>query len=406
MAGLPERKENNWMKTIKISLAVMAAFLLSFGLSATVSAFHGGGVAHCDGCHTMHNSENGQSIIEGGVVGVTGDSLTIGTDPGSTCLSCHVGSGRYHVFSDDGSNWTPGGDFYWLTKTFSYPVRSSTVTRHGYSFGHTIIAEDFGLVTPDPDLPQAPGGTFPSALLTCSSCHDPHGVKTTRTGPIAGSGSYGDAPPPGADLGNYRLLGDVGYRPASGIVTFTQPAPIATAPTLSNANETDSNHVDYGKGMSEWCSNCHPLFLAPGGAGQHKHPAGNTSGLGAAGILNNYNSYVKTGDLTGNAATSYLALVPFERQITDPTQLKADSTQGPDGGSNVMCLSCHRAHVSAFPNSGRWDFEEELIVDSHPQDTDTGAIAGDQLASYYGRDIATVFGTEQRSLCNKCHLKD
>jgi hypothetical protein len=394
------------MKTIKLCFAIMAAVMLSFGLSTTALAFHGGGVAHCDGCHTMHNSENGESIIDGGVVGVTGDYLTKGTDPGSTCLNCHAGSGSYHVLSQDGTNMTPGGDFYWLTKTFTYPVRGNPVTRHGYNFGHTIIAADFGFLTPDPDLNQAPGGTFPSALLTCSSCHDPHGVKVNKTGPIAGSGSYGGSPPPGAELGNYRLLGDIGYRPASGAVTFTNSPPIATAPTLQNPNETDTNHTDYGWNMSEWCSNCHTAFLAPGGAGQHKHPAGNTSGLGAGGIFNNYNSYVKTGDLTGNAATSYLALVPFERQIKDPTQLSAGDTQGPDGSSNVMCLSCHRAHISAFPNSGRWDFETELLAESHPQDTDTGAIAGDQLHSYYGRDIATVFDPEQRSLCNKCHVKD
>jgi hypothetical protein len=406
---LPERKENNWMKTIKLSLAIMAAVLLSFGLGATAFAFHAGGVAACDGCHTMHNSENGQSVIEGGVVGVTGDSLTKGTDPSSTCLNCHFDtnhSGSFHIMSDNGFDQTPGGDFYWLTKTFTWTVRGNPVTRHGYNFGHTIIAEDFGLMAPDPDLAQAPGGTFPSALLACSSCHDPHGVKVNRTGPIAGSGSYGDAPPPGGDLGNYRLLGDVGYRPSSGIVTFVNPPPIATTTRTAPNPESNTNHTDYGKGMSEWCANCHMAFWAPGGAGQHKHPAGNTSGLGANNIFNNYNAYVKTGDVTGNVADSYLSLVPFERQVSDPTQLSSTSSRGPDGSSNVMCLTCHRAHVSAFPNSGRWDFEAELLVDSHPQDTDAGAIAGDQLASYYGRDIATVFDPEQRSLCNKCHLKD
>ena len=115
MAGLPEIKENNWMKTIRLSITLMAAVLLSFGLGATAFAFHNGGVAHCDGCHTMHNSENGQSIIEGGVAGVTGDSLTKGIDPSSTCLTCHVGAGSFHVLSEDGSNMTPGGDFYWLS---------------------------------------------------------------------------------------------------------------------------------------------------------------------------------------------------------------------------------------------------------------------------------------------------
>ena len=384
----------------------MGAVLLSFGLSTAALAFHNGGVAHCDGCHTMHNSENGQSIIEGGVVGVTGDFLTMGSDPSSTCLNCHAGSGSYHVFSQDGSNMTPGGDFYWLTKTFSYPVRGNTVTRHGYNFGHTIIAADFGFLTPDPDLSQAPGGTFPSADLACSSCHDPHGVKANKTAPISGSGSYGNSPAPGTVLGNYRLLGDVGYGPANDVVTFINPPPIATTTRIAPQPETDSNHTDYGKGMSEWCANCHGAFLASGGAGQHKHPAGNNSGLSADGIFSNYNRYVATGDLSGSEATSYLALVPFERQISDPTQLDPNSTQGPDGTSNVMCLSCHRAHISAFPNAGRWDFETELLVDSHPAAGDTGVTGNDVLYSYYNRDIATAFNPEQRSLCNKCHLKD
>jgi hypothetical protein len=393
-------------KTYKLAL-IVGAGVLSLGLAGTALAFHDGGAGHCDGCHTMHNSENGESIIEGGVVGVTGDSLTKGIDPSSTCLTCHEGSGSYHIFSNDGSNMTPGGDFYWQTKTFTWTQRGSQVSRNGYNFGHTIIAADFGLVTPDPDLSQAPGGTFPSALLGCGSCHDPHGVKANRTLPIGVSGSYGQEPPAGTERGNYRLLGDVGYRPASGIVTFVNPAPIATTTRTSANPESDDNHTDYGKGMSEWCANCHGLFYAPGGAGQHKHPSGNTSGLGAAGIFNNYNTYVKTGDFTGTAATSYLALVPFERQIADPMQLSPTSTQGPDGGSNVMCLSCHRAHTSAYPNSGRWDFEQEFLIESIPNETTEGGVVGnDILYSRYNRDFETEFGVGQRSLCNKCHLKD
>lgn len=402
------------MKTIKVSLVIMAAVLLGFGFSTTALAFHAGGVAHCDGCHTMHNSQGGQpNVTETSITGLPGDFLTKGSDASSTCLDCHEGSGSYHVFSNFSNagpiNLTPGGDFYWLTKTFSYPARpgsSTIVTRHGYEFGHTIIAADFNLVTVDP-VPQAPGGTFPSAQLYCTSCHDPHGKKNqTVDKPIRESGSYGAVADADTDVGNYRLLGDVGYQPTGATSPFTNTPPIARAPSLQNPNETNTNHTDYGQNMSEWCSNCHTAFVAPGGAGQHKHPAGNTSGLSADGIYNNYNSYVKTGDFTGNPATSYLALVPFERQQSDPSQLSVSSTQGPDGTSNVMCLSCHRAHVSAFPSAGRWDFEAALLAESHPQDTDTGATAGDQLASYYGRTIDTDFGQYQRSLCNKCHVQD
>jgi hypothetical protein len=389
------------MKKINLLLGLLAVALLSLGWGTTVLAFHDGGVAHCDGCHTMHNSEDGQSIIDGGTVGTAGDHLTLGADPSSTCLNCHDGAGRYHIFSSDGSNYTPGGDFYWMTKTFVY-VTHGTHTQSSSNHGHNVIAAGFGLEQDD-TLTQAPGGTFQAAWLACSSCHDPHGGKVGKTGPIEGSGSYGDDPA-GRELGNFRLLGDAGYQAGPGF-TFANRPPIA-ATTSTGTAETDSAHTDYGKGMSEWCANCHTGFLAAS-AGDHRHPASNTATLAAGGLADNYNAYVKTGDLSGTAATAYLALTPFERQITDPTLLLPTSTQGPDGSSNVMCLTCHRAHASAFPNAGRWDFETEFpAVDSHPKDTDGGATPGDELNSYYGRDMVAQFGAGQRSFCNKCHVKD
>jgi hypothetical protein len=68
-----------------------------------------------------------------------------------------------------------------------------------------------------------------------------------------------------------------------------------------------------------------------------------------------------------------------------------------------MCLSCHRAHASAFPDIGKWYFEDTLMLtDSHPKLTDTGATAADVANMYYGR----VITAEQRSFCNKCHAQD
>jgi hypothetical protein len=391
------------MKKIKYFLGLLAAVLLCLGFGVTAQAFHSGGVAHCDGCHTMHNSEDGVSIIEGGTVGVTGDSLTKGTDPSSTCLICHEGSLSYHVLSPSATitNLTPGGDFQWLKKSFTWMVRGNPVTRKGESFGHNVIAADFGLVQ-DSVLEKAPGGEFQSAWLACSSCHDPHGKKVDKVGPIIASGSYGAQPTATTDVGNFRLLADIGYVPGPGVQYNVRP-PIAR--TASGAQETDNLHTDYGKGMSEWCATCHTKFLA-GGKGEHKHPASNTATLGQGDIALNYNAYVATGDLGNSADESFDQFVPFERQATSTADLDETSTQGPDSNSNVMCLSCHRAHVSAFPNAGRWDFEQALLVESHPKDSDAGAVAGDQLASYYGSLIATRYNPEQRSLCNKCHIQD
>ena len=40
--------------------------------------------------------------------------------------------------------------------------------------------------------------------------------------------------------------------------------------------ETDTNHTDYGSGMSEWCTNCHS-GMASGLS--HNHPSGNDARL-------------------------------------------------------------------------------------------------------------------------------
>ena len=82
------------------------------------------------------------------------------------------------------------------------------------------------------------------------------------------------------------------------------------------------------------------------------------------------------------------------------------STAGPDSADNVMCLTCYRAHASAFDNITRWDMEHELLAEGWPTAANLTAMGAIANADYYGRDIATDFGDYQRSLCNKCHAKD
>jgi predicted CXXCH cytochrome family protein len=154
--------------------------------------------------------------------------------------------------------------------------------------------------------------------------------------------------------------------------------------------------------MSEWCASCHSAYIN----NSQKHPAGNGEFLN--GQAANYNKYVATGDYSGTQANSYSALVPFELQTTDKVTLLAavSSTAGPDGTDNVMCLTCHRAHASAFNNITRWNTEDELIAEGFPTAANLVTIGAVANADYYGRDIATTYGEYQRSLCNKCHTKD
>ena len=69
--------------------------------------------------------------------------LLLTPDPSSVCLNCHAGVGAPSsnaVSTTDGSAMTPGGDFYWLTKTFTWIGGSVAGDAHG----HNIVAWDYG----------------------------------------------------------------------------------------------------------------------------------------------------------------------------------------------------------------------------------------------------------------------
>ncbi|RJR15258.1 MAG: cytochrome C [Nitrospiraceae bacterium] len=393
---------------IPVAAYFLAAGYFTLFMPDLLYAFHEGGIGYCEGCHDMHSQKQGRSLRTDDD-GNPGSAVFMlkGSDPSSTCLTCHAEEGAfYNVFSSDGSQYTPGGDFYWLKKTFTSIVNGKVYISDSHSHGHNIVAGDYGLME-DRISSSAPGGTYASSAMGCISCHNPHGTITgnaANSRPISGSGSYGKPAPQGTITGNYRLLGGQGYNGGSmsNGVSFAYPAPVAVANAL-NWTETDSNHPAYGSGMSEWCANCHNDMLAAG----RKHPAGSNARLSPA-VITNYNSYKKTGDSRGMQAISYLSLVPFELGTTDTSLLNPSSSAGPDtsGKASVMCLTCHRAHASAFPLIGRWDFSATFISDSHPGSGDAGVSGKDVLNSYYGRDMAAHFGLYQRSLCNKCHVQD
>lgn len=197
--------------------------------------------------------------------------------------------------------------------------------------------------------------------MKCTSCHDPHGN------------------------GNYRFLRGRGQHQGPGVY-FSNAAPDAEGLDLvSGAPESDSRHVAYRSGMSFWCANCHAGYIR----NNHRvlsgfeHP---TSEILDPDIIAHYNLYNGTADPSGgNAATAYLAAVPFE----DPANTTG-TTSGPAGTSKVFCLTCHRAHASSGPRSGRWDFNVAAL-----------GLDGLESGSY---PLPNPYrDPRQKSLCNKCH---
>ncbi|MDA8085265.1 MAG: hypothetical protein M0Z75_01035 [Nitrospiraceae bacterium] len=187
---------------------------------------------------------------------------------------------------------------------------------------------------------------------------------------------------------------------------------------------TTGKHNAYGSSMSEFCANCHNQFLNTGNTSAsgtlntntlHKHPAGNNPG-GMDAVFGNYNDYAGTGSYDTSGSNHYWPLVPFEEgsvhgapTATDTTSnLKADVNS-----SQVMCLTCHRAHASAFDHDTRWDTYVTFMSDSSVLHSTLGATA--QNSAYYNAGASTDPGMAtlknggtgyQRQLCNKCHVQD
>lgn len=422
------------------------ATVLAIGLaSGRALAFHAGGVGACEGCHTMHLKQGGG-----------GPSLLLGSDPSSTCLTCHGGNtpNSYQVLTTNAPpgfapvHYSPGGDFAWLTKSYSWLGTSGMQTSPGERHGHSVVASDLNLLS-DAERPTAPGGTYPSDKLSCISCHDPHGryrllpnQTVARSGaPIVASGSYGGSelrtPGPDTAVGVYRMLGGAGYAPKSAgtVVPFLANPPVALSPLAYDRNErfTDTR-VAYGSGMSEWCGNCHADIHTGGAGGEaFTHPAGlqspalsaSTARLAAGGEAAIYNNYVRTGVLTGDASTSYTSMVPFEEGTTDRSLLATHAVSdgsvrtGPvTGNETVMCLSCHRAHATAWDHATRWNMPDSGTivfggawpgldapgVASQPANAQ-GRTQAETRAGMYERD-ASQYSSFQKVLCNKCHAKD
>jgi len=407
MTVIKFREDDMKISIMSYVLVIVIAVMLSGG-AETVYAFHDSADS-CPGCHNWSassgtssgTSTSGQIISSGSTTVTSHPYNLIGSDQSSTCLRCHAApynqvlSQEHYVmsiFTNVTSSVipagrTPGGDFAWIK------VGNAAVNPASYH-GHNIVALDYGLEA-SADYVEAPGGSYPSSSLACSSCHDPHGTGVS-----------------------YRRLGGVGYTSKGAPdKAFTKSAPIAVAPSKYNRSEASTDtRVAYGKGMSEWCKNCHPL--------DQSHPSGDYSKL-TKDLVSNYNTFINTNNYAGKQETAYTSLVPFEEGSDDTAILsshaKYDNSQmgGPKtGNENVMCLTCHRAHASGWPHIFRWNSKGfYMVVDGAYPGIDAGTEGGKDLqvnlgytqaqtrAAYYDRP-ASRYASMQKSLCNKCHLKD
>lgn len=348
-------------------LAGLVLLALAAGFPSALFAFHEGGVAQCEGCHVTHSGPAGVPVVE--------DGLLLGANATDTCLRCHA-TASGNTWGTDALAPGPiygGGAFVFLTEDNLNDSRDGSDPTQwigGHRAGHNVISLERGTLA-DPENAVAPGGSYPSSSLQCTSCHDPHDRG-----------------------GNYRMLYGSDFPDASveGFVfTYSSAAPEAVGIALDGPPESDAHHNAYVRGMAEWCGNCH------GGVNIHEgtlsrffqHPGDQPLGTE---LSVNYNDYQGTGEPQGPGTDAYVVHVPVE----DPFE-SSTSFRGPvRAGARLMCLSCHRAHASSAPHAGRWDFNIETWADE-------GAVSG----SYpIPNPYAATAGPSQRELCEKCHGPD
>jgi hypothetical protein len=301
----------------------------------------------------MHDAVPGQVAFDGL------RPLLLAASSTDLCLTCHGNGGVMGLNPLNPPRELGAGNFVFLLEDDIEDSPAVGAPRlAGEAAGHSIVSPALGL-NADSRWNRAPGGTFPSAALGCTSCHDPHG----NTG--------------------FRLLHGAGPV-QGGTGNFIYAAPVAMGLPITDpaALESPTAHSAYIAGMTQWCANCHGFYHESGSVG-FTHPVDDVLDSGIRRRYERYDGDAFTG--SGSAATSYLPEVPFESADAGTA-----STAGPGSSGGLHCLTCHRAHASSAPASGRWDFHVyELSQD--------GVASGSwPLPNPYG-DPA------QGQLCRKCH---
>ena len=236
----------------------------------------------CSDCHTMHNSRGGvpmryDDLQAPAVLLLRAESAT------AVCLACHRGdrpSVRAPSVTAPSNGNPPGGGF---------PADLADLSHRAHALGTTPLLPTYG----DADV-----------VMSCVTCHDPHGN------------------------GAYRNL-----RPGPSGTARTTPAPVVNSIVAANGSNPElvyvRSNVRYVSGLSAWCIDCHVGIAA-------------AHSVSADAPAHPWDVAIFGGPTTDWAAWS--GSVPNRTAVENPA-----GSPAPDPGDRVFCLSCHKAHGSPNP---------------------------------------------------------
>jgi len=370
--------------TKKIAIYLIIVMIMSF-FALSLPA-HSAITGECSNCHTMHNSQNGSIMADYGATGQpwkgTGpyEALTRGD-----CLGCHGigtsnivtigGSEIPQVYHTSAADDLAGGNFAYILGTKGSGASDAK--------GHNVT--DLGNL--DDTLDYAPGW-FPrehdnavtSNNLTCAGsigCHGNRGDPDAMGVPVI-KGSHHKNVSGKLDIADdvynsYRFLRGVKGYENDGTYKWqnkdannhneyfgaTTPANIGCS---AQSCHTPTGVVPPNNTMSGFCATCHGSFHVVGDADDDiidEGIGGDTSSpftrhptdVILPGGTTEYANYNPAG---GNL---FSVEAPVARGVV-PDSISSVVIPGDSGaeGAIVMCLSCHKAHASDYPDMLRWDY--------------------------------------------------
>lgn len=324
-------REKGKMKIITSLLISLAIIIGQNNIS------HAKVVGECANCHTMHNSQDGNYLQ----ITPQNSLLT------KNCVGCHSSTDSTTIVHLGASKipivWNIGGSYP------SQPLAGGNFNSVGQgsandSHGHNV----WGISAEDATLTKAPGGVHCSGFST-GVCHQ--SLAFPPQDAIGGTGKTGcqgchTVVSHHSDTPAYRFL--QGHEGPENYVTGIESDDWEQIPTSASHNiyqgaiDPPDPSLGTTHSISSFCAGCHTIFHENGGTGGSspwiRHPTdialpeGNTE----------YNDY--------NPVTGYDPKVPVG-WLNPAVPKRAEAV--------VMCLSCHRAHGSQYPDMLRWDFSND-----------------------------------------------